>query len=736
MAAIEACAPTPLHDAKRIRVPTRLQLESVECGAACLAMVLAYHGRHVPLEALRAACGVSRDGAKAGAILRAAREYGLVARGFRKEPAELAGLPRPAILFWNFNHFVVLEGFEAGHAWVNDPAFGRRRVDTGEFDEAFTGVVLTFERDTSFQPGGVRPSTLRSLSRHLDGLAGPVAFAVAAGLVLVLPGLAVPWLVGRFIDEVLATRMPGMAQALIAGLVLAALARGLLVWLQARVLANAFTETALRSAQRFVQHALALPMDFFVQRSAGEIAARVSLNDRVAETVSADLAHLLLDLLTATFFLGMMLHLDARLAALAVACLAGQFVALRAIERRAEGISQRLSVQAGRLAGIAAGGLGSIESIKAGGQESALFHRWLGLQAQLANTAVDSQRATLGLMQAPAALTLLANLAVLGVGSLRIMEGGLSVGDLVAFQVLLAGLSAPVLALFGAAREVQTLRGDMARVDDVLNHQADPGLASPTPPSLSAGPASIALRDVSFGYARGAAPLIENVSLEVGAGQRVALVGASGSGKSTLARLAAGLYRPTGGGVLFDGLPREAWAREGLARAVAFVDQDVVLFQGSVRDNLSLWDSSISDAAILQAAREAGIGREIGSRAGGLDASLEEGARNLSGGQRQRLEIARALAQGPSILILDEATSALDPATEALVEASLRARKLACLVVAHRLSTVRDADEIIVLEAGRVVERGRHEALLSIPGGRYAALVASESGDTLVDDRP
>ncbi len=731
VAAEPVSAASRLADTPLARVPTILQLEAVECGAAALAMVLAHHGRHVTLEVLRSECGVTRDGSKAGGILRAARGYGLVARGFRKEPAELASLPLPAIVFWNFNHFVVLEGFRDGCAYLNDPAMGRRQVDAAAFDEGFTGVVLTFERGPDFAPGGEAPSVLRSLSRHLAGLGPSVALAVVLGLALVAPGLALPWLMGRFVDEVLAARLPGVAETLIAGLLAAAVARGVLAWLQAQVLTAAFTRAALSSAKRFFSHALSLPMDFFVQRSPGEIASRVELNEQVAETVSADLAHLVLDLVTAVFFLALMLRLDVGLTGIVVACLAVELVALRAITRRTEGISQRLSVQAGKLSGMATGGLSNIESIKAGGQEGALFLKWLGLQVQFANTAVDSQRLTIALMQVPSVAGLVAQLGVLGLGAVRIMDGGFSVGDLVAFQVLLAGFVAPVHALFLAARKLQSLRGDTARIDDVLNHARERGVeVSENPPSALAGarPSSLEFRDVTFGYGKGSPPLVDGFSLRIESGRRVALVGASGSGKSTIARLAAGLYHPWSGEILFDGLPRESYVREELARAVAYVDQDVVLFEGTVRDNLTMWDPLAEDEVIRAAARHAAIEDEIGVRRGGLDAPLQEGARNLSGGQRQRIEIARALSRGPTILILDEATSALDPATEAVVEGNLRRRGTTCLVIAHRLSTVRDADEILVLENGRVVERGTHGELAAIEGGRYAALVASESG--------
>jgi NHLM bacteriocin system ABC transporter peptidase/ATP-binding protein len=740
MAAVGALSPAPLPAAAPkaaaalpetgVRAtPTILQLESVECGAAALAMVLAFHGRHVPLEQMRVDCGVTRDGSKASGLLRAARAHGLVARGFRKDPHELAQLPLPAIVFVNFNHFVVLEGFHAGRAYVNDPARGRRSVGAAEFDQAFTGVVLTFERGPGFAPGGDPPSVLRSLRQYVDGFRGAIAVAFAIGLMLVLPGLALPWLLGRFVDQVLVAQLPGVAGPLLLGLAAAALARAALLAIQARWLMDTFGRAARASARRFVSRALALPMAFYAQRSAGEIAARVDLNERAAETISTDLATLALDLLTASFFLVLMVRMDPRLALVVAACVSLELLAWRALARRTAEVSQEISVQAGRLAGTATGGLANIESIKAGGQEDALFQKWLGLQVRFLNASIRAQRLTMWLGQVPALLGLVASLAVLGIGALLVMRGeGFTVGDLVAFQVLLAGFTAPVHALFASAQRMQTLRGDLARLDDVLAHAPEPGVgmetASDIPAMRLAG--SVEFRDVTFGYSPGDTPLLEAFSLSVAPGARVALVGASGSGKSTVARLAAGLFRPWSGEILFDGKPRAAYERAHLAASIAFVDQDVALFEGSVRDNLTLWDAA-GDDAIADALRDAAIDPGLFAARGGMDASLQEGARNLSGGQRQRLEIARALVRNPSLLILDEATSALDPVSEAAVEAALRRRRVTCLVVAHRLSTVRDADEILVLEAGRIVERGRHESLAAIPGGRYAALIAGES---------
>jgi len=734
---------TPLH-----RTPTILQLEAVECGAAALAMVLAYHGRHVPLEQVRVECGVSRDGSKASGILRAARSHGLVARGFRKEPEEVAELPLPSVAFVNFNHFVVVEGFGGGRVYLNDPARGRRTVEAAEFDQAFTGVVLTFERGASFRPGGEAPSVARSLGQYLAGFRLAVALAFMVGLTLVLPGLALPWLLGRFVDEVLVAHSSSAAWPLLGGMGLAIFARAVLLALQARLVTDTFARAARGSARRFLGHALALPMAFYAQRSPGEIAARVELNERVAETLSHDLARLALDFVTAAFFLVLMVRLEATLALVVAVCTGLEVLAWRALARRTAEVSQELSVQAGKIAGVATGSLANIEGIKAGGQEGALFLKWIGLQVQFMNASLRAQRFMVTLGQAPALLGLVATLAVLGLGAVRIMQGTMTVGELVAFQVLLAGFAAPVHALFSRTQHLQSLRGDLARLDDVLHHptgvrprsasetavpHADRGLTPVVAPVVApfhvfpGSPVSLELREVTFGYDRGAPPILEAFSLTVPAGARVAIVGASGSGKSTLGRLAAGLHAPWSGEVRVNGEPRAQWPREALTRAVAYVDQDVVLFEGTVRENLTLWNETVRDDALEAALRDASLHREILRRPGGLAAPLQEAARNLSGGERQRLEIARALALSPSLLILDEATSALDASTEARVAAQLRKRRITCLVIAHRLSTLRDADEIVVLDQGRIVERGTHAALAAHANGRYATLVAAEA---------
>lgn len=724
-AVLNSIPPSKPANTRIHRTPTILQLETVECGAASLAMILAYYGRHVPLERLRVECGVSRDGTKASNLLRAARLHGLTAKGYRKEPAEIGSLPLPAIVFWNFNHYVVIEGFKNGKAHLNDPAQGRRVVDAGEFDRSFTGIVLAFERAADFEPMGNGPSVLRSLRQYFSGMKRALSLLVLLGLLLVIPGVVLPMLSSRFIDQVLVAQADNMVMPLLAGMAITALVRAALAWLQARYLIRTHARTALDLSSHFFWHTLRLPAEFFTQRSAGEIASRVGLNERVASTLSSELSQVLLNLLTASFFLLVMFYYSAQLTLIAVTAVALELLVWRTIAERTAELSQQMSVQAGRLSGASINGLTNIETIKAAGQEWGLFSKWIALQTQLVNSSVKAQGIGLTLGQVPGLLGLVVHLSILALGSLRIMDGQMTVGELVAFQTLVAGFSAPTRALGALTQQVQSLRGDLARLEDVLHYPVEPLHTAGGDTQLFKLRGELELRNIRFGYNRNEAPLIDNMALRIFPGQRVALVGGSGSGKSTVSRLVVGLYQPWEGSVLFDGKPREAYSRTAFAASVAIVDQDIFLFHGTIRDNLTMWDSTVSNNDLVAACKDACIHDVIVSRSGGYDAMLDEGGRNLSGGQRQRLEIARALARNPRILILDEATSALDSTTERLVEENLRRRGCTCLVVAHRLSTVRDADEIIVIDRGSVVERGTHQSLMEIDGGQYARLVAT-----------
>jgi NHLM bacteriocin system ABC transporter peptidase/ATP-binding protein len=715
---------------RRMRTPTVLQMEAVECGAACLAMVLSYYGRIVPLEELRVACGVSRDGTKASNMVKAARRYGLKAKGFSLEPAKLLELPLPLVVFWNFNHFVVVEGFGKNRAYLNDPASGRRAVAQEEFDQSFTGVTLVFEPGPDFVKSGQRRSLASALRRRLAGAEVALAFVILASLALVVPGLVVPSLIRVFVDAYLVRGIATWVAPAIGGMALAALITAALTWLQQTYLLRLETRLAIGSSSAFFWHVLRLPIEFFTQRYGGEIGSRVVINDLVANLLSERLATTVLNLVMIVFFATLMFRYSVVLTLISFALVALNLGALRFVSRRRIDGNQRLLQETGKLLGTAMNGLQMIETIKATGGEADFFTRWSGHLAKTENARQELAVSTLALTSIPPMLSALNAAIILGVGALQVMNGTLTVGMLVAFQALVASFAAPVNSLVLLGSTFQDVAGNLNRLDDVLRYPVDPQLtggdavaaADAAPPRVAG---YVELRDVTFGYSRLEAPLIERLSLHLKPGDRVALVGGSGSGKSTVSRLVAGLFEPWAGEILFDGKPRASWPRMVLQRSLALVDQDIVLFEGTVRDNLTLWDRTITETSVVQAARDACIHEDVSARAGAYDSAVAEGGRNFSGGQRQRLEIARALANAPSILVMDEATSALDPLTEQLIDDHLRQRGCTCLIVAHRLSTIRDCDEIIVLERGKVVQRGTHTEMAQVDGP-YARLIAAE----------
>jgi len=713
----------------RVRTPTVLQMEAVECGAAALGIILGYHGRVVPLEELRRECGVSRDGSQASSVLRAARRYGVVAKGFKKDIDALLKQRCPYIVFWNFNHFVVVEGFHKDKVYLNDPGTGPRSVSLQEFNESYTGLLLTLEPGPDFKKGGSKPSLLGSLKDRLKGSAAALLYCILAGLLLVLPGLAIPIFAQIFVDSVLVQAMTDWLRPLVFGMLLTAVLRAVLLSLQLKYLRRLRIKLGLVLSSRFMWHVLRLPVSFYAQRYAGEIGSRMTLNDKVADVLSGRLIRTAIDVVMIVFIAVVMFEYDALLASIGIAFAFMNLLALQWISRRRVDASLRCGQEFGRVSGVSIAGLKNIETLKASGLESDFFARWAGYFAKATNAQQDLGATNQKLEILPTLLFSLSSMLIIVLGGLRVLNGSFSIGMLVAFQSLMQSFLQPVVNLMNLGGTIQELRSDLTRLDDVLRAPPDrfeeKGTIEALASALPRLTGSLELRNIVFGYNRIAPPLIADFSLSIKPGQRVAIVGASGSGKSTVAKLVCGLYEPWGGEILFDGKPRAQIPRAVLTTSIALVEQDFFLFEGSVRSNLALWDSTVTERHMVQACKDAEIHDAVIYLPGGYDALLIEGGNNLSGGQRQRLEIARALVNNPSILVLDEAMSALDGETEALIDRNLRLRGCSCLIIAHRVSTIRDCDEIIVLDQGKVVERGSHQELLLV-AGLYSQLISGE----------
>ena len=715
--------------ARRARTPAVLQMEGVECGAAALGIIMGHYGRIVPLTQLRVDCGVSRDGSKASNILKAAHRHGMEAKGYSKGLEALRTMAPPFIVFWHFNHFVVVDGFRGERVYLNDPAVGHRTVSLADFDGGYTGVVLVCRPGPGFQKGGRRPSILRALRTRLAGAYDAVLYALLAGVLLTLPALLLPALAQVFLDQVVLAGHADWLTTILGAMAGLALLQGLLAGMQRGLLRRLRMGLSARLSAAFFWHLLRLPQGFYDQRFGGEVVGRSALNDKVAAILAGPLAQALIGAAMMTLHAVVMWYYDPVLCAVAFGAAAIQTVVLVLMSRRRVEDQMRVLQGMGRVGGIGLGALQNIETLKAGGREDDFFARWAGLWSGATNTAHEIALREVRVGVVPHLLGPLSMLLVLVLGGYRVIDGLLTIGGLVAFQMLMAGFLAPLAQLIGLGQTVQRLRADLGRLDDVLEHPIDPSAPASEAPRLDEDLAPldgrIEVDDLTFGYSRTEPPLLRGLTFRVRPGERIALVGRSGSGKSTIARLLCGLSIPWSGSIAFGGRPRTEIPRHVLGTSLAFVDQDIAFFQGSVRDNLTLWDDTVPEQALLDALRDAEILDVVHALPGGLDGDLTEDAANLSGGQRQRLEIARALVNRPRILVLDEATSALDAETEHLILDRLRLRGCTCVLVAHRLSAIRDCEEIVVLDKGDVVERGTHDVLWR-SAGAYADLLAAD----------
>ncbi|MER6084745.1 NHLP family bacteriocin export ABC transporter peptidase/permease/ATPase subunit [Streptomyces sp. NPDC001833] len=710
---------------RRVKTPTVLQMEGVECGAASLAMVLGYFRRYVPLEELRVACGVSRDGSKASNVLKAARAYGLETKAMRAEPAHLAGAPMPMILFWEFNHFLVLEGFGRKRrkqvAYLNDPGHGRRTVSWAEFDESFTGVALRMKPGPGFERGGRRPGVLAGLPSRLRSSWPMLVLSVFASLLLTVVGIAVPAFTRAFVDTVLVGKDASIKPTFFALMAAAVVATTVLTALRQSFLLRVRIISATVNSARFLCHLLRLPVGFYTQRSPADITSRMQSNDPVATTLANDLSNVVINVVVIVVYALLLWTYSPALTLLCVGISLLNILAVRLATRaRATGVTQLAAARAEFLT-TTYNGLQLIEMMKASGAENEYFRRWASDHAMMVNGRQRTGQPTALLAVVAPVLASFNNTLILFIGGLQAVSGHLSIGLLIAFQALVTAFTSPLTQLTGVAGRLQDFGTQVERLRDVENYPGEEPGTEP-PDRLAPLVGRLTFENVTFGYSPLAPPLLENMTFTVGPGEQIALVGGSGSGKSTVTRLIAGLQRPWQGSVRIDGTPRHEIPRLVFGASVAFVDQDIFLFEGTVRDNLTLWDASVSDEDVIQALRDAGVYDVISSRPGGIFSRLEEDGNNFSGGQRQRLEIARALVRNPSLLVLDEATSALDSQTESVILDNLKRRGCAIVVVAHRLSTIRDSDQIVVMERGRVIEQGDHVELAAA-AGRYAQLI-------------
>ena len=700
------------------KTPTVFQMEATECGAASLSMIFGYFGKFLPLEQMRIETGVSRDGCNAGNIMRAAKRYGLECKGFRREPEALREIETPCIIHWNFNHFVVFEGFKKGFAYLNDPAVGRRKLTMEELDEGFTGIVLTFKLTDAFEKEKKKSTTWTLITGRLKGQYGVLFKLFYVGLLLVFPGLVLPVLSQVFIDDILVGGYTDWITKILVFMGCLVVLKAGLHYYRDLVLQKLRSKMTLTSGMGFLGHMLRLPMSFFDQRYAGDLVNRMQNNTELSEFLAGDLAETILNILIAIFYLVILVIYSPLMTLIglmnvavcvAVVMLSKQFISNAAIKQQMSG---------GKLYGAVCAGLSITDTLKASGAENEYVSRILGYQVKNANLIQEQTRFQKIISAVPRATGNITDVLHLLVGGILVINGGMSMGMLSAFCSLFDSFIEPVNSLVTFAQKIQTLKASINRVEDVQKYPEDiryenTNQSKQVHKKLNG---EITLQNISFGYSALKPPLVDQFSFQLNSGETIAFVGPSGCGKSTVSKVISGLYRPWGGQILMDGKPMSQIPTECLTASIATVSQNITLFTGSIRDNLTMWNKAILEEDMIAAAKDACIHDFIISCPGGYDYNLTENATNISGGQRQRLELARALATKPSILIMDEATSALDPIVEKQVMDNIKRRGCTCVIVAHRLSAIRDCNQIVVMRDGKIVQQGNHRSLMAEEG--------------------
>ena len=719
--------PVGLAKRRRSRVPTVIQMEMLECGAASLAMILGYYGAFIPLTVLREQANVSRDGTTAKQVAVVARQYGLRAKGRSVDLDDLDSVPTPFIAYWGFNHFVVVEGWDDKGVYLNDPAEGPRTVTWEQMDKDFTGVAIEFAPTETFVKSGKPPSALKRLPDLLRGYRWPLLFTALLGIAYAIPGIATAGFMSFFINAILDQQQLGIAPVFMLAVLTAIVLQLGLGWIQTSTLVRTSVAFSTALASDIAWRILRMPMNFFTQRSAGEVAWRMLLPSVLSAQLSGPLPQALVSIFAVALYFFAMAFISVWAAVVALVIAALNFVVLRFISQRQRRGQELLLQEQGKMAGEATSALSNIEFIKSTGAEDESFNRFTGFQARVINTRQSLQFLSTILGTVPNLLTLLASAAVIGIGAFGVLNGSISIGGLVALQILMAGFLAPFVTFVQLGSSLNEMSATLTKIDDILDQKPVTSgirISEEGEKPIEKLIGHIEFRDVVFGYNRGTDPLLRGLSFSVAPGHRIAFVGTSGAGKSTISRLLCGLEKPWSGQILFDGKLREDIPETVVTSSLALVDQAVVLFPGTVMENLTMWDSSIRPERAVAAAREATVHSVIAARQDGYQAYVEEGAKNFSGGQAQRIEIARALATDPRILVLDEATSALDAVTEMEIDNAIRRRGCTTVVVAHRLSTIRDADLILVLDRGEVVQSGTHDQLVE-QDGLYRMLVHS-----------